>query len=124
MADTQDSMKLFGRWSYDDLKIEDQSLQNYIAIEGKRAQVYVPHTAGRYQVKKFRKAQCPIIERMLNTLQFHGRNSGKKLKALRIMRQTLELIELQTGQNPIQVFAISNILSPCFGPYWSSYSFL
>lgn len=25
--------------------------------------VYVPHTAGRYQKKRFRKAQCPIVER-------------------------------------------------------------
>ena len=103
MAETQESMKLFGRWSYDDVKVNDPSLQNYIAIETKKAQVYVPHTAGRYQVKKFRKAQCPIIERVLNTLQHAGRNSGKKIKSMRIMRQTLELIELQTGENPIQV---------------------
>lgn len=25
--------------------------------------VFVPHTAGRYQKKRFRKAQCPIVER-------------------------------------------------------------
>ena len=103
MAETQESMKLFGRWSYDELKVEDPSLQNYIAIESKRVQVYVPHTAGRYQVKKFRKAQCPIVERVLTTLMHHGRNAGKKVKAMRIMRQALELIELQTGENPIQV---------------------
>ena len=105
MAETQESMKLFGRWSYDDVKVNDPSLYNYIALESKKAQVYVPHTAGRYQVKKFRKAQCPIIERVLNTLQHHGRNSGKKVKAMRIMRQAMELIELQTGENPIQVRA-------------------
>merc|ERR1739838_453045 len=110
MSDQAESMKLFGRWSYEDVKVTDQSLQNYIAIETKRARVYVPHTAGRYQVKKFRKAQCPIIERVLNTIQHHGRNAGKKVKAMRIMRQTLELIELQTGENPIQVVvdAITN----------------
>ena len=34
---------------------------------------------------------------------FHGRNTGKKLKAIRIMRQALEVIHLQTGKNPIQV---------------------
>jgi small subunit ribosomal protein S5e len=103
MAETKESMKLFGRWSYDDIKINDPSLQNYIALEDKRVQVYVPHTAGRYQIKKFRKAQCPIIERVLTTIQHHGRNSGKKVKAMRIMRQAMELIELQTGENPIQV---------------------
>ena len=36
-------------------------------------------------------------------IAFHGRNTGKKVKAMRIMRQTLEIIELQTGENPIQV---------------------
>ena len=102
-ANQDEGMKLFGRWSYQDVKVEDQSLANYIAVETKRSQVYVPHTAGRYQVKKFRKALCPIVERVLNTLQHHGRNAGKKVKAMRIMRQTMELIELQTGENPIQV---------------------
>ena len=36
-------------------------------------------------------------------IAFHGRTTGKKVKAMRIMRQTLEIIELQTGENPIQV---------------------
>ena len=109
MAETKESMKLFGRWSYDDIKVNDPSLENYIAIEDKRVRVYVPHTAGRYQVKKFRKAQCPIIERVLTTIQHHGRNAGKKVKAMRIMRQAMELIELQTGENPIQVGDIFSI---------------
>merc|ERR1712227_951267 len=34
----------------------------------------------------------------------HGRNSGKKVKAIRIVRHCFELIHLQTGKNPIQVF--------------------
>jgi small subunit ribosomal protein S5e len=33
----------------------------------------------------------------------HGRNSGKKLQACRIVRHTLELIHLLTDQNPVQV---------------------
>jgi small subunit ribosomal protein S5e len=31
-------------------------------VKAKHA-VYVPHTAGRYAQKRFRKAQCPIVER-------------------------------------------------------------
>jgi len=46
----------------------------------------VPHTAGRYQVKKFRKVQCPIVERMVDCLMFSGRNSGKKVLAIRILK--------------------------------------
>ena len=37
-------------------------MEDYIACKPKFA-VFVPHTAGRYQKKRFRKAQCPIVER-------------------------------------------------------------
>lgn len=52
----------------------------------------------------------PLIEKIMGSLQFHGRNTGKKMKAMRIMRQTLEIIHLQTGENPLQVVidAITN----------------
>lgn len=33
----------------------------------------------------------------------HGRNSGKKLMACRIVKHTLELIHVLTDQNPVQV---------------------
>ena len=36
-------------------------------------------------------------------MMFHGRNAGKKLKAMRIVIQTLEIIHLQTDKSPIQV---------------------
>jgi small subunit ribosomal protein S5e len=41
-------------------------VQDYIAVKTggpSSAAVLVPHTAGRYQKKRFRKAQCPIVER-------------------------------------------------------------
>ena len=38
------------------------ALEDYIAVKPKTAR-YVPHTAGRYQKKRFRKAQCLIVER-------------------------------------------------------------
>jgi small subunit ribosomal protein S5e len=43
------------------LQVNDMSVKDFIAI--KSAAVYQPHTAGRYQKKRFRKAQCPIVER-------------------------------------------------------------
>ena len=33
----------------------------------------------------------------------HGRNSGKKMMAIRIVKHSFELINLTTGKNPIQV---------------------
>ena len=36
-------------------------------------------------------------------LMFHGRNTGKKMLAVKIMQATLEIIHLLTDENPIQV---------------------
>jgi small subunit ribosomal protein S5e len=68
-----------------------------------KSQVFFPHTAGRYQQRAFRKVACPFIERMTNSLMMHGRNTGKKLMAIKIMKQALEIIHLMTGENPLQV---------------------
>jgi len=94
-------VKLFGKWSFDGILVKDISLVDYINLRP----VYLPHSAGRYQIKRFRKVQCSIVERLVNSLMMHGRNNGKKLMAVRIVRHAFELIALLTGENPIQVFA-------------------
>lgn len=83
--------------------MKDQTLDNYIAVKTTKSKVFVPHTAGRYQAKRFRKAQCPIVERLIGCLMFKGRNAGKKVKAVKIIRATLEIIHQVSGQNPLQV---------------------
>ena len=62
---------------------------DYIQI---RSPVYLPHSAGRYAAKRFRKANCPIIERLTNSLMMHGRNNGKKLMAVRIVAHAFEIV--------------------------------
>ena len=62
---------------------------DYIQI---RSPVYISHSAGRYAVKRFRKAQCPIIERLTNSLMMNGRNNGKKLMAVRIVAHSFEIV--------------------------------
>ncbi|KAK1386493.1 Small subunit ribosomal protein S5e [Heracleum sosnowskyi] len=94
---------LFNRWSYDDVSIGDLSVEDYITATAAKHPTYMPHTAGRYQARRFRKAQCPIVERMTNSLMMHGRNNGKKLLAVRIIKHAMEIIHLLTDQNPIQV---------------------
>ncbi|KXJ68710.1 hypothetical protein RP20_CCG018057 [Aedes albopictus] len=69
-------IKLFGRWSSDDIHISDISVSDYIAVKEKHAK-YLPHSAGRYAAKRFRKAQCPIVERLTNSLMMKGRNNVK-----------------------------------------------
>lgn len=114
------SIKLFNKWSFEDVEVKDISLtynpihpprllgnssltllcSDYIQI---RSPVYLPHTAGRYATKRFRKAQCPIVERLTNSLMMNGRNNGKKLMAVRIVKHAFDIIYLLTDQNPIQV---------------------
>ena len=93
--------KLFGTYAYD-VAIEDPTLTDLIAVNTPKANVFVPHTAGRYQVKRFRKATCPIIERLCNTLMRAGRNAGKKNLAMQIVKKTMDIIALTTGKNPLE----------------------
>merc|ERR1712169_78313 len=74
-------------WSFEGVKVDDTSLTDQIAIHP----VYVPHSSGRFQKKRFRKVKCPIVERLVNGLMFKMRSQGKKLLAVRIVRHALEI---------------------------------
>lgn len=85
------------------LQVSDLSVEDYITATASKHPIYMPHTAGRYQARRFRKAQCPIVERLTNSLMMHGRNNGKKLMAVRIVKHAMEIIHLLTDANPIQI---------------------
>ena len=95
---------LFGKWTYEGVQCSEQSLINYLSVKTTKAQVFVPYTAGKYQKKRFQKVNCPITERFTNQLMvgFHRQN-GKKQIAVRIFKQTLEIIHLLAGKNPLEV---------------------
>merc|ERR1711982_266173 len=109
MGELATEVKLFGKWSYENVEVNDIALRDYMTVNSKK--VFLPHSAGRWNVKRFRKAQCPLIERMTNSLMMHGRNNGKKLMAVRIMKHTFEIISLLTSLNPLQVFVDAIIAS-------------
>ena len=44
------------------MEVNDISLEDYIAVKPKFAR-FTTHSAGRFQARRFRKAQCPIVER-------------------------------------------------------------
>merc|ERR1711981_241691 len=95
---------VFNKWSVEDVQCADLSLKDYINFKGVQHSKYLPHTAGRYNKIRFRKAQCPIIERVINSLMMHGRNNGKKMLTMRIVKHSFEIIHLMTnGENPVQV---------------------
>lgn len=100
------NIKLFGKWSFEDIVIRDPSLKRYISLKP----VFLPHTGGRHEHRHFGKAEVPIVERLINKLMRPGRNMGKKHLAYNIVKQAFELIYMATGENPLQVLvrAIEN----------------
>ena len=103
-APAPSAVKLFNKWSFEDVVVNDIALQDYIAVKQRfKYYTYLPHTAGRYNVKRFRKATCPIVERLCNSLMKQGRNNGKKLMAVTIVKHAFEIIHILTDQNPLQI---------------------
>ncbi len=43
----------------------------------------------------------------------HGRNNGKKMMAVRIIKHSFEIVHLLTDQNPIQVL-VDAIINRCY----------
>ncbi|BES80594.1 30S ribosomal protein S7 [Pyrodictium abyssi] len=100
------NIKLFGRWSFEGVEIRDPGLKRYISLKP----VWLPHTGGRHEHRRFGKSEVPIVERLINKLMRPGRNMGKKHLAYNIVKQAFEIIYLRTGENPLQILvrAIEN----------------
>jgi len=103
-------IKLFQKWSFKEIKVEDIGLQRYLNL----TPMVAPHSMGRHEHQRFRKAKVNIVERLINGLMRSGKNSGKKAKATNIVKETFEIINVRTGKNPIEVLvkAVENA-SPC-----------
>ena len=109
MSDKQ-KPKLFGKWEFAGVEVQDPGLTRYISLKP----IYTPHSGGRHEHKRFKKSEVNAVERLLNGLMRHGQCGGKKAKAIKIMENAFELINIKTGQNPIEVFvrALENS-APC-----------
>lgn len=99
-------IKLFGKWSYEGINLKDPSLKKYICLKP----VWLPHTGGRHEHRRFGKSEIPIVERLINHLMKPGRNAGKKHLAYNIVKVAFDIIYYKTGENPLQalVRAIEN----------------
>ena len=96
---TSDEMRTFGLWDCKEVEVKDISLVRYINLTER----FVPHSAGRHEHKRFHKSYVHILERLANKLMSPGKNTGKKILALNVVKSALQIIELKTGSNPIQV---------------------
>ena len=103
-------IKLFQKWSFKDIKVVDIGLQRYLNL----TPMVAPHSMGRHEHQRFRKAKVNIVERLINNMMRPGKNSGKKAKVTNIVKEAFEIIYVRTGKNPIEVLvkAVENA-SPC-----------
>jgi small subunit ribosomal protein S7 len=92
-------VRLFGKWSFKDIGVNDLGLQRYVCLKP----VVVPHSMGRHEHKRFRKASVNIVERLANNLMRPGKNAGKKAKVMNIVKHAFEIVNLRTGHNPVEV---------------------
>ena len=103
-------INLFDKRSFKGIEVKDSGLQRYIPLKP----VVIPHSMGRHEHKRFRKANVSVVERIINNLMRPGKNAGKKAKATNIVKSAFEIIHLRTGKNPIDVLvrAVENS-APC-----------
>ena len=94
-----ENMKIFGIWYCNDIEISDIGLKRYINLEER----LLPHSSGRHEHKRFHKSYVHIVERFANKLMSPGKNTGKKNLTMNIVKDALQVVELKTNKNPIQV---------------------
>ena len=106
-------MKLFNKYDLEGIQIDDLSLRQVISLKATN----VPHSFGRHAKKPFGKEKVNVVERLANKLmrggtgektsgkviRTHGNMQGKKLHALRIVEDALDIVAKQTNDNPVQV---------------------
>ncbi|TFG21585.1 MAG: 30S ribosomal protein S7 [Promethearchaeota archaeon] len=112
MSKSQENIRLFDKWSFDEIEVNDWTLEKYINLKP----IIIPQSCGRHEHRRFWKtSRVSIIERFVNRLLAPGfisskikghkssYNSGKKNKLIKSLLNAFTLIELNTGENPIQV---------------------
>lgn len=110
------ALKIFDKYSCDDVVVSDSALKPYINLEPR----ILVKSHGR-NIGKFGAAKTPLVERLANRLQVPGHigkkhkiitswSSGKYNRNMKTIMETLDVIEQKKKQNPIQVLvkAIEN----------------
>ena len=94
-----EGIKLFGEWGFEDIEVRDIGLKRYINLDP----VYLPHSGGRHEARKFRKSNLNIVERLINNLMKPGSSGGEKSRINNAVKTAFTIINLKTGKNPIEV---------------------
>jgi small subunit ribosomal protein S7 len=97
---------LFQKWTFNNIEVKDPGLKRYINL----TPMTLPHSMGRHEHQRFRKARVNIVERFINGFMRPGKNAGKKARATNMVKHAFEIINIRTGKNPVEtlVQAVEN----------------
>jgi hypothetical protein len=93
------------------LFLSSQRVEAVWTVNSVKFQMFFLCTFGAYDRMHDLEVNLPYC-RLTNSLMMHGRNNGKKLMAVRIVKHAMEIIYLLTDQNPIQVI-VDAIINRC-----------
>ena len=106
---------LFNKWETSNIEINDPGLTRVISLN---PSMVIPVSFGRHEHQRLKKAEVNLIERLANKLMRFGRKyakntgrmGGKKAKSLNVVKTAFEIINLETGKNPVELLvrAIEN----------------
>jgi len=98
--------KIFDKWDISEVEIKDMGLEKHISLQP----VSALHTGGRHARQQFEESKVCIVELLINKLMRSEKNTGKKLKTYKSVKNAFDLIHESTGMNPLQVLvdAIQN----------------
>ena len=99
MSKAKQEILLFQKWAFEGIEVKDPGLKRYINL----TPMTLPHSMGRHEHQRFRKAHVNIVERFINGFMRPGKNAGKKARATNFVKQAFEIIHLRTGKNPVEI---------------------
>jgi small subunit ribosomal protein S7 len=110
----QVNIQLFNKWDTSEIKVNDAGLKTVIKLPP----AVIPVTFGRHEHQRLKKAEVHIVERLANKMMHFGkkyakntgRMGGKKARVLKAVKTAFDIIHLETGKNPVELFvrAIEN----------------
>jgi len=106
---------LFNKWDVRKIEVSDPGLKNVISLQ---PFVSIPNSFGRHEHHRIKKSEVNIVERLANKMMHFGkkyakntgRMGGKKARIFKIIETALDIINLETDKNPVELLvrAIEN----------------
>jgi len=98
--------KIFDKWDISEVEIKDIGLEKHISLQP----VSALHSGGRHAKQQFEESRVCIVELLINKLMRTEKNTGKKLKNYKSVKNAFDQIYESTSMNPLQVLvdAIQN----------------